>query len=91
MFVIMPFQSPCLGTVHKHLSGESDAKKIQSKNFGGLPYKKFKAKIFGGPLSDLKNFRTPLFDIKLWVNPIENHVNSTFPCEFAAIFFQDPP
>ena len=58
---------------------------------GGLMQKIFIAKVFQGPLSDCKKiFRAPFLPWKLWVNPIEKHVNSIFNGKSVVIFFRAP-
>ena len=44
--------------------------------------KKNIAKIFRGPLSDLKKIKGPFLALKLWISPIEKYVNSIFARKF---------
>ena len=48
--------------------------------------KQISAKKIIAPPSNIKNFRVPFLTWKLWVNPIENHINSIFSGKLVIIF-----
>ena len=59
--------------------------------FGDPDAKNFHCKNFLGPPSYLQYCQESLFAIKLWVNPLENHIKSIFTGNFVSNFSSPVP
>ena len=75
-----------VGTCRKHLKVKKK-KDSDIVYIGGLMQNKIIVKNFQGPFIQTSKISRPAL-WKLWINPIENHINSIFPGKIAVIIFK---